>query len=219
MKKLYQQFDTEKHAHQLAKDLDINLQNYHYVLDGVTRGQSRRVIINFYQCYRNYTKKKNYKNEIMQNPLISHLVHLETSSTEVIKQIQAPEAKAIVTTLHDRLSNLMDIGLGYLSLDRVTDTLSGGESQRVALGRALAFRPPVLLLDEPLTALDSETKAEMVSLLQTVRAHTGATILHVTHDLGEAKTLADRIFRLHDGIVVAEIAEDNPQTPTPLRSG
>ncbi len=105
----------------------------------------------------------------------------------------------------------------WLGLDRLLDRspvgLSGGEAQRLALGRALAFHPPVLLLDEPLTALDSDTKSEMMALLQTVRAHTGATILHVTHDLHEARKLADRIFRLEDGMIRDEpLAAADPQS-------
>ncbi|MBM4069771.1 MAG: ATP-binding cassette domain-containing protein [Planctomycetes bacterium] len=101
-----------------------------------------------------------------------------------------------------RVQELADwLGLGRL-LDRTPHGLSGGEAQRVALGRALAFRPAVLLLDEPLTALDSETKSEMVALLRTVRSHTGATVLHVTHDVQEAKTLADCIFHLRDGVII-----------------
>lgn len=102
-----------------------------------------------------------------------------------------------------RVRELADwLGLERL-LKRTPHGLSGGEAQRVALGRALAFRPAVLLLDEPLTALDTATKTEMITLLRTVRSHTGATILHVTHDIQEARTLADCIFHLRDGVIIA----------------
>jgi ABC-type sugar transport system ATPase subunit len=77
--------------------------------------------------------------------------------------------------------------------------LSGGEAQRVALGRALANHSPVLCLDEPLSALDDATRAEMCEVLQTVRRHTGVTILHVTHNLADAHRLADRIYLLKEG--------------------
>jgi molybdate/tungstate transport system ATP-binding protein len=87
-------------------------------------------------------------------------------------------------------------------LDRRPHGLSGGEAQRVALGRALSFRPRVLLLDEPLAALDDETKAEMYTLLRSVQRLTGVTTLHVTHSLAEAKALADRILLLTGGAVV-----------------
>ncbi len=82
--------------------------------------------------------------------------------------------------------------------------LSGGEVQRVALGRALSFRPDVLCLDEPLSALDDETRAEMVGLLAQVRSQTGVTILHITHNRSEAERLADRIFVMRDGRILEE---------------
>jgi ABC-type sugar transport system ATPase subunit len=90
------------------------------------------------------------------------------------------------------------LGLGQL-LDRRPEGLSGGEAQRVALGRALSFRPRVLLLDEPLSALDDETRQEMYALLRSVQRQTGVTALHVTHNLSEAKALADRMFVLKGG--------------------
>ena len=86
-------------------------------------------------------------------------------------------------------------------LDRRPPGLSGGEAQRVALGRALAARPGVLCLDEPLSALDDETRQEMYELLEHVQKTTHVTILHVTHNLGEAEQLADRIFLLRNGKV------------------
>lgn len=86
-------------------------------------------------------------------------------------------------------------------LDRMPGGLSGGEAQRVALGRALAARPKVLLLDEPLSALDDETWEGMIGLLGQVRKASGVTILHVTHRREEARRLADRVFVLADGAV------------------
>ena len=84
-------------------------------------------------------------------------------------------------------------------LDRKPRGLSGGEAQRVALGRALAMRPPVLLFDEPLSALDDETRQEMYDLLQSVRRAMPVTVLHVTHNRDEAARLGDCFFQLRDG--------------------
>ena len=87
-------------------------------------------------------------------------------------------------------------------LDRKPHGLSGGERQRVALGRALSFHPPVLCLDEPLSALDHETRLEMCDLLEAVKNEFKVTVLHVTHDLNEAARLADVLFEIVEGRIV-----------------
>lgn len=83
--------------------------------------------------------------------------------------------------------------------DRKPAKLSGGETQRVALGRALAIKPSVLLMDEPLSALDEETRYEMYALLKSVQQATGVTVLHITHNHSETKELADQLFVLESG--------------------
>lgn len=81
-------------------------------------------------------------------------------------------------------------------MSRKPKGLSGGESQRVALGRAIAFGPALLLLDEPLSALDAETRVSVQGLLREVNKRTGITVLHVTHNQEEADALADTCIRL-----------------------
>ena len=81
-------------------------------------------------------------------------------------------------------------------------TLSGGERQRVAIARALANGPRLLLADEPTGALDSETSAQIVALLQRLREARGMTILLVTNDRAIAGR-ADRVLELRDGRLVA----------------
>jgi ABC-type sugar transport system ATPase subunit len=93
----------------------------------------------------------------------------------------------------ERFADLL--GIEHL-LDRRPQGLSGGERQRVALGRALAFDPVVLLLDEPLSALDEQTRTEMYRVLREVRRQVHVTTLHVTHSQAEAEQLADRVLRL-----------------------
>jgi molybdate/tungstate transport system ATP-binding protein len=101
--------------------------------------------------------------------------------------------------IQDRVEELADLlGIAHL-LARRPRHLSGGERQRVALGRALSFRPRVLCLDEPLSALDSETRVQMCDLLREIKQRTGVTTLHVTHSPEEADRLADCLFRLVDG--------------------
>jgi molybdate/tungstate transport system ATP-binding protein len=110
----------------------------------------------------------------------------------VIRRVPAAEIRRRV----DDLAGLL--GLSQL-LHRRPRGLSGGERQRVALGRALSFRPRVLCLDEPLSALDDDTRQQMCALLEDVRRVTGVTTLHITHNLDEAQRLADSLFRLENG--------------------
>lgn len=84
-------------------------------------------------------------------------------------------------------------------LDRFPLGLSGGEAQRVALGRALSFHPQVLCLDEPLSALDDDTRADICDVLADIRQRTGVTLLHITHNRREAARLADNVLQLRDG--------------------
>jgi ABC-type sugar transport system ATPase subunit len=110
----------------------------------------------------------------------------------VIRRLPAAQVRSRVRELAELL------GIDHL-LQRRPRGLSGGERQRVALGRALSFRPRVLCLDEPLSALDDETRRQMCDLLRDVRRRTGVTTLHITHNLEEAQALADCLFRLHHG--------------------
>lgn len=96
-------------------------------------------------------------------------------------------------------------------LPRRPQGLSGGERQRVSLGRALAFRPSVLCLDEPLSALDQATRERMYLLLQNICRQTGVTVLHVTHSRREAHRLAHTLLRLQDGSVVCEETDSAEQ--------
>ncbi len=103
-----------------------------------------------------------------------------------------------------RVSELAEqLGLTAL-LPRRAVGLSGGEAQRVALGRALAFRPPVLLLDEPLNAVDEVTHDRLVSHLRDVRSRGETTVLHVTHSRTEADLLGAVLLRFEGGQVTAE---------------
>jgi spermidine/putrescine transport system ATP-binding protein len=93
--------------------------------------------------------------------------------------------------------------------DRKPDQLSGGQRQRVALARALAPRPAVLLLDEPLSALDARLRQAMQLELKRLQRQVGTTFVFVTHDQEEALTMSDRIALIHQGRVeqVGEVHE------------
>jgi ABC-type Fe3+/spermidine/putrescine transport system ATPase subunit len=92
-------------------------------------------------------------------------------------------------------------GIAHL-LDRPPQQLSGGEKQRVALARALIIRPRLLLMDEPLAALDRANRSDFWLMLREVQREFGVTVIHVTHDLEEAFILGDRIGVFIDGRIV-----------------
>lgn len=99
------------------------------------------------------------------------------------------------------LEDLCDLlGLGPL-LDRRPSALSGGEKQRVAIGRALLSHPRMLLMDEPLAALDMARKAEILPYLERLRDHIGLPILYVSHSVGEIARLATTVVVLDNGAV------------------
>jgi thiamine transport system ATP-binding protein len=107
-----------------------------------------------------------------------------------------------------RVEELLDlVGMaGYGR--RLPGTLSGGERQRVALARALAAAPRLLLLDEPLSALDAELRVRLAADLRRILTTTGTTAMLVTHDQDEAFAVADRVAVMRDGRVVVEGPKD-----------
>jgi spermidine/putrescine transport system ATP-binding protein len=88
--------------------------------------------------------------------------------------------------------------------ERMPNQLSGGQAQRVALARALIGRPQVLLLDEPLTALDLKLRKAMQLELRRIQEELGTTFLYVTHDQEEALTMSDRIALMNEGRIIQE---------------
>jgi len=100
----------------------------------------------------------------------------------------------------DDVANLL--GLGAL-LDRRPHGLSGGEKQRVAIGRALLARPRLLLMDEPLASLDAPRKAEILYYVERLRDETGVPIVYVSHSLDEVVRLADTVVVMSEGRVLS----------------
>ncbi len=99
---------------------------------------------------------------------------------------------------HQLLEVSTILGIGEL-LDRPVDQLSGGQRQRVSLGRTLLASPQLLLLDEPLAALDTQTKREIMPFLSRLARQAGVPIILITHAPDEVERLADRVAFMHEG--------------------
>jgi osmoprotectant transport system ATP-binding protein len=108
--------------------------------------------------------------------------------------------------VQQRVEELLNlIGLAAeLYAARWPDELSGGERQRVGVARALAADPPILLMDEPFGALDPITRADLHAEFRRVQTRVGKTVVIVTHDIGEALALADRVAVVEDGLLIAD---------------
>jgi molybdate transport system ATP-binding protein len=105
------------------------------------------------------------------------------------------------TSEQARIVHLLDLeGL----LQRRPGKLSGGEKQRVALGRALLSRPRLLLMDEPLGSLDEERKSDILPYLIRLRDQAGVPMVYVSHDAGEVRRLATQVIRVQGGKIIAQ---------------
>lgn len=129
--------------------------------------------------------------------------------------LMARHLKRSTTEIEARVNTLAElVQLDRALLDRKPQDLSGGQRQRVSLMRALMLDPPLLLLDEPLGALDPMVRYELQNDLRQLFAQLGKTVVLVTHDLAEASFFGDRIVLLRDGRIVQQGRyEDLAHTP------
>jgi osmoprotectant transport system ATP-binding protein len=119
----------------------------------------------------------------------------------VVPRLEGWAADRIAARVHELLEL---VGLPALAFaTRWPDELSGGERQRVGVARALAVDPPVLLMDEPFGALDPLTRAELHGEFRRIQSRLRKTVIIVTHDMGEAFALADRVGVLEEGQLIA----------------
>ena len=142
--------------------------------------------------------------------LFPHLTALENVTLGPIRSqgAQRSQIESYATELLARVG-LSDKVLSYPS------QLSGGQQQRVAIARAMAMRPPLVLFDEPTSALDPELVGEVLDVMKDLALSGGITLLVVTHEMGFAREVADRVIFMEDGRIVEEgTPEDvltNPQ--------
>jgi thiamine transport system ATP-binding protein len=148
------------------------------------------------------THKRGFALMFQDGQLFAHLT-VARNVAYALRLRRTPSAQ--VTS---RVRELLDlVGLSGYD-DRLPGTLSGGERQRVALARALAVEPRLILLDEPLSALDATLRERLATDLRSILHAAGTTALLVTHDHEEAFALADRLAAMRAGRVVQEVAID-----------
>ncbi len=124
--------------------------------------------------------------------------HMDVTTNVMFGLLQLGQDRA---TASARVTEVLDLVQLTQFANRLPSQLSGGQQQRVALARALAPKPKVLLLDEPLSALDLKLRQAVRQELQQIQQETGITFVFVTHDQEEALTMSDRIAVIADGVV------------------
>jgi putative spermidine/putrescine transport system ATP-binding protein len=146
---------------------------------------------------RNITRLPSHRRElgvIFQNyALFPHMTVAENVAYPLrMRRVARTEVEARVHRVLDQ------VHLGIFA-SRYPHQLSGGQQQRVAIARALVFDPPVLLLDEPLGALDKKLREHLRNEIKTLHKEVGKTMIYVTHDQDEALAMSDRVAVMHEG--------------------
>jgi putative spermidine/putrescine transport system ATP-binding protein len=164
-----------------------------YIVAGFQEPSEGRVLLDGKSLLSVAPNKRNIGMVFQRYTLFPHLTVGENVAFPLrVRRRSDGEVKAKVEQM---------LGLVHLSdcRDRLPAQLSGGQQQRVAIARALAYDPPVLLMDEPLSALDKKLREEIQLELRRIHQETGVTILYVTHDQEEALRLSDRIAVFNNG--------------------
>ena len=144
---------------------------------------------------------------IFQEPMTAlnpvHTIGAQVAETvRVHERATRAQARAIA---RDRLDR---VGLSHIGLDRYPHELSGGQRQRVCIALAIALRPKLLIADEPTTALDVTTQAQILDLLRDLVRDEGMALLLITHDLGVVAGMADRVAVMNSGQIIESDATE-----------
>jgi len=153
---------------------------------------------------------------VFQNPLSSLSPRLKVEQI-VAEPLNAHRALP-ASEIRPRVIELLEqVGLGKQHLDRFPHEMSGGQCQRVAVARALALNPKLIVLDEPTSALDVSVQAQIINLLDELKQTLGLTYLFISHDLNVVQHISDRIGVMYLGKLVevgsAEDVFENPLHP------
>ena len=143
--------------------------------------------------------------------LFPHMTALENVMVGQVKVLKRPKEEARA----EALKQLEAVGLADRA-DYKPPQLSGGQQQRVAIARSVAMHPKVILFDEPTSALDPELVRDVLNVMRDLALHSGMTMIVVTHEMGFARDVADRVVFMEGGVVVEqglpEEVFDHPKT-------
>ncbi len=142
---------------------------------------------------------------VFQNfELFPHMTAMQNICLSQLKVLGRSQSEA-----QERANTLLDrVGLGGLGF-KYPSELSGGQQQRVAIARALAMDPIAMLFDEPTSALDPEMINEVLEVMQELARDDGMTMMVVTHEMGFARRVADRVIFMDEGEIVEDAATDD----------
>jgi ABC-type Fe3+/spermidine/putrescine transport system ATPase subunit len=166
------------------------------VIAGFKRDYSGQVMVHDRELKDLLPEKRNLGYVFQQDALFPHLTVAENLRFPLkLRKLPAAEAHR---RIEEYATRMKITGL----LARTTESLSGGEIQRVAIARSLIYRPEVLLLDDPLSALDHNSRIQLQEELKQLRQELGFTALHVTHSRDEAFALASHVAVIHAGELI-----------------
>ncbi len=165
------------------------------LISGLERPDAGSVFIGGRDMTREIPAVRDVAMVFQQYSLYPHMTVRENLSFP----LRSPRLGMSEDSIARKIAEIADVLQIYRKLDNRTTALSGGEMQRVSIGRALVRDPAVYLMDEPLSSLDAKLRADLRVELKRIQSHLGATLLYVTHDQTEAMTMADRIGVLENG--------------------
>jgi len=165
---------------------------------GFNKVNSGRILLRDKDITKSHPRERNFGVVFQNYALFPHYTIAENLSFPLrIRGKTEAEIKRAV----EQVAALVDLGE---HLDKRPAQLSGGQQQRVALARSLVYQPDIILLDEPLSALDVQLRGRMQSELVRIHRETGATIINITHDQQEALSVSTRVVVMNEGRVVED---------------
>ena len=175
------------------------------LLLGLERPESGRILIEGADLNEKTAAQKHQLRRklqaVFQDPRSSLNPHLSLRS--IVEEPLLARGRITRRERHKRVEGtLVAVGLDPSIQLRKVDALSGGERQRVAIARALITQPEILILDEPVSALDGPIRSQILSLLAQIQANLGLTVVLVSHDVRSTQTLADTVLVLYAGVCV-----------------